>query len=192
MDEHLKSRWRVLSSAYPISTKFLRLRSDVIELPNGTIIENYYIRETRGFTIIFALTSDRRVLLVRQYKHGAGRTVLELPAGAIDEGETPSECARRELAEETGHVGDEPELVGTFLADPTNSNGSFHVYLIRNSELRGAQSLDITEDILVETASLIELRALVRSGAIDVGSHVASIYATLDYLALLPGERGDG
>jgi ADP-ribose pyrophosphatase len=133
MDEHQGTGWRVLSSSYPIATPFLRLRSDVIELPDGTIIENYYVRETLGFTIIFALTSDQQVILVRQYKHGAARTVLELPAGAIDEGETAAECAARELAEETGYVGDEPELLRIYLADPTNSNGSFHLYVVRNA-----------------------------------------------------------
>jgi 8-oxo-dGTP pyrophosphatase MutT (NUDIX family) len=185
MDEHQGTAWRVLSSSYPIATPFLRLRSDTIELPDGTIIENYYVRETLGFTIIFALTSDQRVILVRQYKHGAARTVLELPAGAIDEGENAPECAARELAEETGYVGDAPELVRTYLADPTNSNGSFHLFLVRNAELRTAQTFDLTEDIAVESVALGELRAMLRDGRIDTGSHVASIYATLDYLALL-------
>jgi ADP-ribose pyrophosphatase len=185
MDEHQGTGWRVLSSSYPIATPFLRLRSDVIELPDGTIIENYYVRETLGFTIIFALTSDQQVILVRQYKHGAARRVLELPAGAIDEGETAAQCAARELAEETGYVGDAPELLRIYLADPTNSNGSFHLYIVRNAELRAAQSFDLTEDIAVETVSLGELRAMLRDGRIDTGSHVASIYATLDHLALL-------
>jgi ADP-ribose pyrophosphatase len=185
MDEQHGTGWRVLSSSYPIATPFLRLRSDVIELPDGTIIENYYVRETLGFTIVFALTTDQRVVLVRQYKHGAARTVLELPAGAIDEGENAAECAARELAEETGYVGDEPQLVRTYLADPTNSNGSFHLFMVRNAELRAAQSFDLTEDIAVEIVTLTELRAMLRDGRIDTGSHVASIYATLDYLALL-------
>jgi 8-oxo-dGTP pyrophosphatase MutT (NUDIX family) len=185
MNEPYGTRWRIRSSEYPIATPFLRLRSDVVELPDGLVIENYYVRETRGFAVIFALTPDERVVLVRQYKHGIGRMVLELPAGGIDEGESPVDCARRELAEETGHVGDEPELVGTYLADPTNSNGSFHVYLIRNAEPRVAQAFDQTEDIRVEFTPLSEIRTLLRDGRIDAGSQIASIYATLDYLTLL-------
>lgn len=157
----------------------------MIELPGGRIIENYYVRETRGFAVIFALTTDGRVVLVRQYKHGAARSVLELPAGAIDDGETAVRCAKRELAEETGYAGDEPERVGTYLADPTNSNGAFHLFLVRNAEPRAAQALDETEDITVEFAALGDLRALLRTGQINTGSHVASIYAVLDYLALL-------
>jgi ADP-ribose pyrophosphatase len=185
MDDHNGSGWRILASSYPIATPFLRLRSDVIELPGGRIIENYYVRETHGFAIIFALTPDERVVLVRQYKHGAARSVLELPAGSIDKGETAVRCAKRELAEETGFAGDEPELVGTYLADPTNSDGAFHLFLVRNAEPRETQAFDETEDIAVEFASLAELRTLVRTARIHTGSHVASVYAVLDYLALL-------
>jgi 8-oxo-dGTP pyrophosphatase MutT (NUDIX family) len=185
MNDQHGTGWRIRSSTYPIVTPFLRLRSDVIELPNGTIIENYYVRETHGFAIIFALTPDERVVLVRQYKHGIGRVVLELPAGGMDAGETPAACAQRELAEETGYVGDEPELIRTYLADPTNSNGRFHLYLIRNAERRVAQAFDPTEDISVEFASLETLRGMARDGRIDTGSQVASIYAALEFLHLL-------
>jgi 8-oxo-dGTP pyrophosphatase MutT (NUDIX family) len=185
MDEQQGTGWRVLSSSYPIATPFLRLRSDVIELPDGSIIDNYYVRESLGFTIIFALTPDEQVILVRQYKHGAAQMLLELPAGAIDEGETAAECAQRELAEETGYVGDPPQLVRTCLADPTNSNGSFHLFMVRHAELRATQTFDLTEDIAVELVALGELRAMLRDGRIHTGSHVASIYAALDYLALL-------
>ncbi len=157
----------------------------MIELPGGAIIDNYYVRETHGFSIIFALTPDSRVILVRQYKHGAARWVLELPAGSIDDGESPAECAVRELAEETGYVGDPPELVATYLADPTNSNGSFHLFLIRNAEQKLAQSLDITEEIAVDVVPLADLRTMVRDGRIYTGSHVASVYAALDHLAEL-------
>jgi len=180
-DEH-QTLWRIRSSEYLIATPFLRLRSDVVELPSGSIIESYYVRESRGFAVIFALTPDDRVVLVRQYKHGVGRMVLELPAGSIDEGETPLACARRELAEETGYVGDEPELVGTYLADPTSSNASFHVFLVRNAQARVAQKFDDTEDIVVDFVPLAGIRAMVRDGRIETGSQVASVYAALEHL----------
>jgi ADP-ribose pyrophosphatase len=175
--------WRTLHSDYVIATPFLRLRRDRIELPDGTIIEDYYVRESRGFTIVFAMTSDDRVVLVHQYKHGIGEYVLELPAGAIDPDEDPLTCAARELAEETGYVSDRPlELVRTFITDPTNSDGRFHLYLARDCEVRVAQAFDATEDIRVELVTLPELRAMVRDGRINVNSHVASVYTVLEFL----------
>lgn len=185
MDDQTRAPWRILRSQYAVETPYLRLRADQIELPDGTIVDDYYVRETRGFVVIFALRPDRRVLLVRQYKHGIGQSVLELPAGAIDEGESPRDCAVRELAEETGYVGDEPELVRAFIADPTNSNGYFYLFLVRNAVERVAQAFDVTEDITVELAPLGDLRAMMHDEQIVVGSHVASIYAVLDRLAAL-------
>ena len=175
--------WRTLHSDYVVATPFLRLRRDRIQLPDGTIIEDYYVRESSGFTIVFALTPDDRVILVHQYKHGIGEYVLELPAGAIDADEDPLDCAMRELAEETGYVSDRPfELVRTFITDPTNSDSRFQLYLARDCELRVRQNFDATEDIQVELVTIGELQAMVRNGQINVNSHVASIYTVLDVL----------
>ncbi len=180
--------WRVIESEIAIDTQHLRLRRDRVALPSGQEFGPYYVRESRGFAIVFALTPDERVVLVRQYKHGIGASVLELPAGAIEPDETPETCARRELAEETGYAGDPPELefVGTYIFDPTSSTTRYHLYLARAARTVGPQSLDVTEDIAIEHATLPELRRYVRDGTIDVGIHIAAIYTVLDYLGRLP------
>ncbi len=180
------ARWLVRSSKYVIETPWLRLRSDAVALPNGTVLDEYFVREARGFAIVFALTPERDVILVRQYKHGIGEVVLELPAGAIDPGETPVDCAVRELAEETGYASPHPlELVHTYVTDSTNSDSRFHVYLARDVVLAGAQDLDETEEIDVECVPLATLRAMLADGRFHVGAHVAAAYAALDRLAQL-------
>ena len=158
------------------------MRSDTVELPNGTIIESYFVRESRGFTIIAAVTPEREIVLVRQYKHGAAQITLELPAGMIDAGETPAECATRELAEETGYAGEPPRLLRSLLADPTSSNAMFHVFLIEGAVPRFAQSLDTTESIVVETMPIAELHAAARDGRLGSGSQVAAAYIALDHI----------
>ncbi len=180
-------KWLVLDSAIVIETPYLRLRRDSIELPDGQRIQDYYVRESSGFAVVFAQRPDGRVVLVRQYKHGIGESVLELPAGAIDGGETPAECARRELEEETGHIGNpaEPELVATFITDPTNSNARFQLFHVRDAVACVAQRPDPTEQIELVYATLEELREYVRDGTVNVGSHVASIYTMLDRLGRL-------
>ncbi len=174
--------WRVTASSYAIDTRFLRLRKDSIELPDGTLIEDYYVRESRGFAIVFAMTPDERVVLVRQYKHGIGRVLLELPAGSIDPGEEALHAATRELAEETGYEASSVEYVRGFVADPTNSNTIAHLFLARGARRTCEQNLDVTEAIDVELASFDELRAMVRDGTIDCMPHVAAIYAVLDLI----------
>jgi 8-oxo-dGTP pyrophosphatase MutT (NUDIX family) len=180
-DEPLR-HWTVRSSTYRIDEPFLRVRSDAVELPNGTLIDSYFVRESRGFAIVAALTPERRVVLVRQYKHGIAQIVLELPAGMIDPDETPAACAVRELAEETGYTGDPPLLLRSLFADPSGSNATFHVFLIENATAKFAQSLDTTEAIQIETTTLDDLQAAVRDGRIGSGSQVAAVYILLDHV----------
>ncbi|MBV8749567.1 MAG: NUDIX hydrolase [Candidatus Eremiobacteraeota bacterium] len=182
MSEERQRPWRLISSEYRIQTNFLRLRADRVELPNGIVVEDYFVRESRGFCIVFALTPDKHVLLVRQYKHGAGEVLVELPAGMIDEGESPEECAVRELVEETGYTGTAPELVRAFHTDPTNATGRFYLYLVRDAVRTHEQQFDVTEDIDVETASMDEVRAMALDGRIAAGAQVAAALVALAYL----------
>jgi len=179
--------WKTLASRYIVQSPYLRLRSDSIELPGGYRIEEYYVRESRGFAIIFALTPEENVVLVRQYRHGIGQTMLELPAGMIEPDEEPAVCAARELAEETGYVGEapEPQHAATFVSDATGSTSRFHLYLVRDARPLLAQRLDAAEDISVELATLPELRRFVQDGTIDAGYSVAAVYFMLDRLGLL-------
>ncbi len=181
-------KWRILSSDYRIETKFLRLRSDRIELPGGAIVEDYFVRESRGFCVVFALTPDDDVLLVRQYKHGIGEVVTELPAGMIDDDETPEACAVRELAEETGYTGAPPALVRTFFSDPTNATARFYLFLVRDARPTHAQTFDVTEEIDVQRAAVDEVRAMALDGRIAAGSQVAAVLVALAHLGRLGGE----
>lgn len=177
--------WRIADSTYVIDTPFLRLRKDTVELPNGLLIEDFFVRETLGFVVLVALTEREDVLFVREYKHGIGRNVLGLPAGMIEEGEEPLDCAVRELAEETGYAGDRAEFVRSFVTDPVNSTSRFHLFVVRNARPTAAQSFDPTEDIAVELYPLAELRRMARDGTLEIGHHVAAAYAALEYLGLL-------
>jgi len=177
-----KHDWRVTASSYVIDTHFLRLRKDTIELPDGSIVDDYYVRESRGFTIVFAITGDNRVVLVRQYKHGIGKDLLELPAGAIDPAEEPAACAIRELEEETGYTAPAVQPVRTFVVDPTNSNSVAHLFLARDASKTSKQNLDVTERIDVELVEIEHLPDLLRDGTIDSVAHVGSIYLILDLL----------
>ena len=65
-----KPIWRRRASSYVVDSPFMRLRADEVELPNGTIVHDYYVRESRGFVTVLPLTGDDRVVLVRQYRYG--------------------------------------------------------------------------------------------------------------------------
>jgi 8-oxo-dGTP pyrophosphatase MutT (NUDIX family) len=179
-------KWRVLSSTTVVDSRYFRLRKDAIELPNGTQIDDYYVREGRGFSVVFALTDDGRVVMVRQFKYGIGRLVLELPAGFIDDGEDPRRCAERELAEETGYVAKSMEYVRSFATEPSNSGVQMHVFLARGARQAVAQQLDPTEAIEVELHTIQELRDRIAGGEIEVAPQVAAIYYVLQNCNVAP------
>jgi len=178
-------KWEILSSEYVVQSPWYRLRRDVCRLPDGTVIDPYYVREHDGFVVVFAVTLAGDVVFAKQYKHGFGGFVLELPAGMIENGEDPVACARRELEEETGYTSSRFEKIAEFIADPTSSTGLSHVFVALDARPDGVLSPDPGEDI--ETVLIPVERVLdqVRSGHVRAQGQVAAVYAALDRLGKL-------
>jgi len=78
-----------------------------VRLPNGRTVDDYHQIKLQDYTLIFAQTSAGEVIVERAYKHGPRQYTLSLPAGLMEEGETPLASAQRELLEETGYVSDD-------------------------------------------------------------------------------------
>ena len=91
-----------LSSRRGFDGAWVHVRVDEVRLPTGRVTTREIV-EHPGSVAIVGVTSDGNVLLLRQSHHAIGRTLLGIPAGTLEPGETPEACARRELAEETGY-----------------------------------------------------------------------------------------
>lgn len=180
-----KRKWEILSSEYVVQSPWYRLRRDACRLPDGTVIDPYYVREHAGFAVVFAITPADQVVFARQYKHGVGEFVLELPAGAIEVGEEPLACAKRELEEETGYVSDDFVPVAEYIADPTSSTGKLFLFIARGALPEGVRALDPAEDIDTLLVPLDRVVDEVRSGHVCTQSQVAAIYTVLDKLGLM-------
>ncbi|HET9342813.1 MAG TPA: NUDIX hydrolase [Candidatus Eremiobacteraceae bacterium] len=178
-------KWEILSSEYVVQSPWYRLRRDACRLPDGTVIDPYYVREHDGFAVVFAVTPDGDVVFAKQYKHGFGGFVLELPAGMLEQGEGPLECARRELEEETGYTSLRFEKIAEFIADPTSSTGLSHVFVALDARPDGVLSPDPGEDIETVLVPVDRVLDEVRSGHIRAQGQVAAVYAALDRLGKL-------
>lgn len=177
-----KPHWKRRSSSYIVESPFMRLRADEVELPNGTIVPQYFIRESAGFVIAFAVTTDDRIVAVRQYRYGSDEIHLELPAGMLDDGESPLACVKRELAEETGFEAPSWEPVGAYYAEPVRSTAKAHVYFARGAERTREPELDATEVLEVELLRFDAFREMLKDGRIDHGHTLTAGYCVLDYL----------
>jgi ADP-ribose pyrophosphatase len=125
------------------------------------------------------------VILVRQYRYGADAIHLELPAGTIDDGEDPRDCAIRELAEETGYEAGDVELIGSYRAEPARSTAFAYMFLATGARRTRDPLLDPTEIIEVELEPLESFRQMLRDGRIDNGASIATGYAAVDRLGAL-------
>jgi ADP-ribose pyrophosphatase len=127
----MPDHWEVLEQRDLLDcSPWLTVRQEVVQLEDGeTIIPDFYIVDAPSFAIVFAATVDRKVVLVEQYKHAAGRRVFELPAGYVTSGEEPLHAAQRELLEETGMAAPRWEPLGTFIQDGNRGCGMCFAYL---------------------------------------------------------------
>ncbi len=180
-----KPLWHVRSSSLVVDSPYLRLRRDAIELPNGTLLSEYYVRESEGFVMVFALTKQREIVLVRQYRYGNDSISLELPAGSRERGEDPLACAQRELAEETGYTAPRWEMFLHAAAEPVRSTSTMTAYIAYDAERTHEQHLDPSECIEVEVLPLAAFTRALREGAIDSVACIAASYAALERLASL-------
>lgn len=118
-----------------------------------------------GSAVIVPLFDDGTVALVRQYRHAAGETLLELPAGRLDAGETPEEGAIRELEEEIGYRAGNLRKLAEFYVSPGFLNEKMSLFLA--TELKKTQqNLDHDEHIEIERIPLSEAAELARNGQI--------------------------
>ena len=154
----------VLSSSILYSGRAVRLRLDRVRLPSGRETSREII-EHPGSVGILPLLNGNRVLLIRQYRHAVGGTIWEIPAGTLEPGETPMECARRELEEETGYRAKSLKPLFDCYAAPGYSMELMHVFLAQGLKPT-EQSPEEDEIISVEPLEREKAFRMVRSGEI--------------------------
>jgi 8-oxo-dGTP pyrophosphatase MutT (NUDIX family) len=167
-------RWKTLKSYNVFEHKWYTLRRDHVELPNGLVMDDYFVSVRPNVVLTFPVTEDGHVLFVRQYKHAAGDIFIELPGGVIDEHETdPLEAAKRELLEETGYASDDVEPMLQVIDNPTKDTNKIYYFLARNVRKIAEQDLDESEHIEVLKVPLQEVEQMVLSGQVNVAGSVA-------------------
>ncbi|MBA2535716.1 MAG: NUDIX hydrolase [Rubrobacter sp.] len=174
--------WKRLGSETLLENPYFSLRSDRMRLPDGGIKDPYYVIERPDAAIVFPLTADGEVVLVRQYRPPIEMMELGLPAGLVEADERPGEAARRELAEETGYTGGEWEALGSLASSPSLKDNWAYLFLARGVEETAAPDPDEHELIEVTRVPVKELPDLVRSGEIVSSSGVAAVMLALERL----------
>lgn len=166
-EEHVTSARRIYEG------KVINLRVDTIVLPGGKTSEREIV-EHRGAVALVPLGLDGQVTLVRQWRTPAQAVLLELPAGTLEAGEDPEECARRELGEEVNFAAGRLTKMCEMYAAPGYSTELLHVYLAENlSPMQGTPDADEFLDIV--TLPLTEAIGQITTGGIRDAKSISGL-----------------
>jgi ADP-ribose pyrophosphatase len=160
--------------------KLFSFVSEDVTLPNGSRAEMAMVRHP-GSTAVVPLLDEDTVVMERQYRHAIKDYLLEIPAGTMEPGEQPLDCARRELEEETGYRAKRMIELGPIHILPSYTDEVTHVYIAR--ELRPArQSLDKDEILEVVHFPLEQTLKMISDGRITDALTVLSLQNAWFYL----------
>lgn len=169
--------WEKISSQTVGDFRIFTIRSDRKISPRTGEAHDFYVIDSVDWVNVIALTPDRKVVMVEQYRHGSNSVELEIPGGMMDDrDETPEMTGRRELREETGYEGDSASILGQVLPNPAIMSNTCYTVLIENCRCVHPVEFDHSEDLTTRLVELSELPGLVKSGKIRHSLVVAALY----------------
>ncbi|MBD0266505.1 MAG: NUDIX hydrolase [Tolypothrix sp. Co-bin9] len=177
-------KWKTLRSQMVLDHRWCKVRRDEIELPQGEVIDDFFVIIRPDIALILPVTSQKEIVFVRQYRHGVGEILLELPAGGFNPFEESGlAAAARELEEETGYIAERIIPLVTLYDNPVKDTNKIHLFLAENVHLSGKQELDLTEDIEVVLIPIDEVANKIALGEISVCGTITAILLGLNFLS---------
>ena len=152
---------RKIQSLASLGTKNFTVYLDEVSLRNGKISKRICVDHPQAAAIV-PFVSDNEIIMVRQYRYALRRETLEIPAGKIDEGESPEECIKRELKEETGFEARFVKWLYTYAPAIGYSNELIHLYVGRDL-IKAEEKIDDNEISSLETLPLEEVLGMIRN-----------------------------
>jgi ADP-ribose pyrophosphatase len=166
-----------LSSREVYHGRGVNLRVDTVEKSDGKKTTREVV-EHSDCVAVAALDDDDNVLLVRQFRHAVGKSLLEIPAGSIEPGEKPIDCVRRELQEEIGYLPQKIDSLGGFYSIPGYGTEYLHCYLATNLVPSRLIAED-TEDINLVRVPTNQIPQLIASSEICDAKSIAVLFSLL-------------
>ena len=175
--------WKTLQTDVVYENESFKINKEVCQLPDGMILQNYFVREGKDVVLIFCVNKSGEVVLVKQFRQGIKEITLELPGGYVERHDiNPTEAARRELLEETGYSSEVMEEIANWAISPAGTSNRVRVFFAPDAEKVSAPQFvvgEVTETHVVRPDVLLQM---ISSGEINSLPQVAGIYRGLSRL----------
>lgn len=169
-------KWKLLSKKDVSPSSWFPIESRTYQLPNGKVVEDFTVTTLADVAMIIPLTSEGRIVLVRQYKPGADEVMMQFAAGRVEPGyKDMVETAQHELEEETGIRVEHKQLTyfATLTAFSTKATEKVFFYFADDCEFNSTQHFDPNEDIEVVQLTPTELDDCINAGEIHCAQTIA-------------------
>ena len=170
-------RWEEIDRKLKGDYDVFRVYRDVRRSPRTGEDHVFHLIESVDWVNIIPMTTDGRLVMIEQYRHGTRQVTLEIPGGLIDDSDdSPRTAARREMIEETGYDSDRIEYLGVVAPNPAVQTNRCYSFLALDVEPIRAQTLDVGEDIVVRLVEPDDVPRLVAGGEVAHALVIAAFY----------------
>lgn len=171
--------WAIKKSRYLLKDRWITVRADTCITSEKIKIIPYYVLEYPDWVHLIVIDKKRRILITRQYRHGAKKIISEIPCGTVDQKDRNAlEAAKRELKEETGYTG-KFILAGVASPNPATHTNKIYTYLVINPVKNNVAIQDPTEIIKYKFMSLKEVLKLIDEKKFFQALHISSFFLGL-------------
>jgi ADP-ribose pyrophosphatase len=160
-------KWIINKRTEVLNARVYKVNKLLCSHPDKKEMHEFYILDNPEWINVVPVTTDGKIIFVKQHRLGTDQYTIETPAGLVEKGEAPLTGAKRELLEETGYQSENIVLMKKLTANPAIMNNSIHFYLAENCVKVAGQSLDGAEDIEVCLFSEEEVFGMIRDGRIN-------------------------
>lgn len=171
--------WKVKNSKYLLKDRWITVRADDCVTQEGIRIAPYYVLEYPDWVHMVVRDAKQRILITRQYRHGAKKIVTELPCGTVDPRDaSPLAAAKRELMEETGYEG-VFTLVGVTSPNPATHTNHVYTYLVTNPIQKKRPIQDLFEVLQYKFLDLEKILTMIDKKEFSQALHISDLFLAL-------------
>jgi len=180
METNDDKSWEVIKSEPGPNLVLFQARYDWVKNPRNEKSFKAVILESRDWVNVVAVTPEKKIVVVEQFRFGVSKTTVEIPAGIIEKGETPEQAAMRELEEETGYTSTNWQYLGWFEANSAFLNNVCHSLLALDVVKTHPVKLDEGEEISIDELSFDELNKTIEQGKMRNSLSVLALSRVFD------------